>query len=144
MITNFLKFKNKSSNVAFKEDEPKNNIESIAEEDKTPTVLIEIEPYAITDFKQKKHKVYLTNGTDFYYLGDIRKFSIDNKPLSYLQLNNIRKVNNIDINTIRPLTEIEINSIKQVFNLDSTMTLMDDRLTYADKFEKELNIKVIF
>lgn len=145
MITNFLKFKkNKvtsTSNVAIKENVPKNIVE---ESVSNPTILIEDKPYAISDFKQKKYKVFLTNGTDFYYLGDIRKFSSDNSPLSYLRLDNIRKVSNININELRSLTQNEIDSIKAILEYDSATNLMDNKLTYADKFEKELNIKVIF
>lgn len=95
---------------------------------------IDIEPYDESQFGQSKHKVYCLRGKDLYYLGDFRYFKDGEKPLSYLNLDNIKSVD--DVSSIRPLNDVELKELNKELDRDSlNRDLMAKTVSYRDKLK---------
>jgi len=95
---------------------------------------IDMEPYEKSQFNQAKYKVYLTKNGVTYYIGDIRRFSTNNEPISYLRLDEMSKVD--FPKSVRGLKDEEMEIVnseldKQVLSSN----LMDEPITYREKIE---------
>ena len=106
---------------------------------------IDKEPYEKSQFGQDKHKVYLFKNNQAYYLGDIRKFK-NGDLLSYLRLDNIKKVNMSNelskiykVEYMRELNNKEKEILDEELNRNVIeRDLMADEITYKEKIIKEL------
>jgi hypothetical protein len=96
---------------------------------------IDREPYEKSQFNQGKYKVYLTKNGVTYYIGDIRRFASNNKPISYLRLDKMTKVDSFPKN-VSGLNSEEMEIVNsELDNQVLTSNLMDEPITYREKIE---------
>lgn len=110
------------------------------EEEFTSTnIMIDCEPYDISQFNQKKFGVYIENPNRTIYIGDLRQFS-DGKYLSYL---NIEKfVEKEPENVLCHPNEEQMAIINIELNKNYlSPNLMDETITFRE-FLKEKGIKL--
>jgi len=100
-------------------------------------ILIDNEPYDLSQFKQYKYGVYIKSYDDLYYIGDLRTFD-KIKYLSYLNIEKIKKVK-YKSNLIQP-DENQLKIIEEELDKNYlSPDLMDDTLSYKEYIKKIIN-----
>lgn len=108
-------------------------------------IMIDCEPYDISQFGQKKYGVYIENSNKHYYIGDIREFSKtkdnSNKYSTYMSYLNIEKiVEKEPTGTLcHPNSEVMDIINKELDKNYLSSNLMDDTITFRE-FLKERGI----
>ena len=118
----------------FEEFNLKNLFKSKPESETNSKIMIDCEPYDVSQFGQNKYGVYIENNDIHYYIGDIREFIKASGPTPYMSYLNIERViekeptgtlcipNDEQIKIIN--TELDKNYLSP--------NLMDDTITFRE------------
>lgn len=133
-MNNIKTFENFISNIFKKKKETESLKDTLSREEDTSKIVIDCEPYDVSQFNQKKFGVYIENPKSTIYIGDLREYSTGGY-VSYLNIERF-KIKKPENSVCHPNDE-QMQIINDELNKDYlSRNLMDDTITFREYLKK--------